>query len=95
MITKKDVQHIAKLARLGLSEKELSKFQKEISLILDYVSQLQKVDISKVEPISHITGVKNIMRNDKSRKTDIERVKKILEEVPETKEGYVKVKTVF
>jgi len=95
MITKKEVQHIAKLARLGLLEKELGKFQKELSSILDFVKKLQGADTSKVEPVSHITGAKNVMRNDTGRKIDIERVKKILKEVPETKEGYVKVKAVF
>lgn len=94
-ITKKDVEHIAKLARLGISKKEIEKFQKEISLILDYVSQLQKVDTSKVEPIFHITGAKNMTRNDESRKIDIDRVKKILDAAPETKDGHIKVKAVF
>ncbi len=95
MIAKKDVEHIAKLARLGISKKEIGKFQKEISLILDYVSQLKKTDTKNVEPISHITGAKNVARKDESQKIDIEKVKKILDEAPETKNGYIKVKTVF
>jgi len=95
MITKKDVEHIAKLARLGLGDKEVEKFQKEISLILVYVSQLQRADVSGIEPTSHITGAKNIARKDKSGNIDIEKIKKILDEVPETKENYVKVKAVF
>ncbi len=95
MITKKDIEHIAKLARLGISMKDLEKFQKEISLILDYVSQLQKADTSKVEPIFHITGAKDITRKDESQKIEIDKVKKILDAAPETKDGYIKVKAVF
>jgi aspartyl-tRNA(Asn)/glutamyl-tRNA(Gln) amidotransferase subunit C len=95
MITQKEVEHIAKLARLGLSKKELGNFQKELSSILDFVKKLHGADTSKVEPVSHITGAKNVVRNDKSKKIDIERVKKILKEVPEVKEGYIKVKAVL
>ncbi len=95
MIAKKDVEHIAKLARLGISKKEIGKFQKEISLILDYVSQLKKADTKNVEPIFNITGAKNVIRRDEGQKIDIEKVRKILDEAPETKNGYIKVKTVF
>lgn len=95
MIAKKDVEHIAKLARLGISKKEIGKFQKEISLILDYVSQLKRADTKNVEPISHITGAKNVTREDESQEIDIEKVRKILDGAPETKNGHIKVKTVF
>lgn len=95
MITKKEVQHIAKLARLGLLENELEKFQKELSSILDFVKKLQEADTSKVEPISHITGAKNVTRKDRARKNETEKVRKILDEAPELKEGYIKVKAVF
>lgn len=49
MITKEEVQHIAKLARLGLTENEIEKFRKELSSILDYVEKLKEVDVSGVE----------------------------------------------
>ena len=49
MITKKEIQHIAKLARLGLTEKEIEKFQGEFSRILDYIEKLKEVDTTKVE----------------------------------------------
>ncbi|MDP2664107.1 MAG: Asp-tRNA(Asn)/Glu-tRNA(Gln) amidotransferase subunit GatC, partial [bacterium] len=48
MISKEEVKHIAKLARLGLSDKEIGKFQKDLSSILDYVEKLKKVDVSGV-----------------------------------------------
>ena len=53
MITKEAVKHIAQLARLGLSEKEIGKYQKELSSILDYVEKLKRVDVSGVEATSH------------------------------------------
>jgi len=95
MITKEEVQHIAKLARLGLTEKEIEKFQKELSSILDYIEKLKEVDISGIEPTSHSILLENIMRNDKeSEKRKVQSVK-LLELAPEVKEGYLKVKSVL
>lgn len=95
MLTKKEVEHIAKLARLGLSGKEIEVFQGELSSILDYVSQLQEADISNIEPISNITGAKNVFRKDEAKKIEIESVKKIMDEAPDLQGGYIKVKAVF
>jgi len=92
MITRKEVQHIAKLARLGLTEKEIEKFQKELSSILDYIEKLKEVDISKTEPTSHSLLVENVMRSDEEIKRGLE--KKLMELAPETKEGYLKVKSI-
>lgn len=95
MLSKKEVQHIAKLARLGLREKEIEKFQKELSLILDYVEKLKEVDIEGVEPTSHSILVENVMRKDEEGKKQITINKKLMELAPETKDGYLKVKSVF
>lgn len=59
-----DVRHIAKLARLTLSDAEVEKFSKEMTSILEYVSQLQKVDTSNVEPTEQVTGQVNSLRED-------------------------------
>lgn len=96
MLTKNEVNHIAKLARLGLSDEEVEKFQGELSSILDYVSQLQEADLSNTEPISNITGAKNVLRKDLSRQeSNAEEVNKILGEAPDTQGGYIKVRAVF
>mgnify|MGYP001575768092 CR=1 FL=1 len=95
MITQEEVQHIAKLARLGLTEKEVEKFQKDLSSILDYFEKLKEVDISKIEPTSHSLKVENVMRNDEVQSTKPEVRKKIMDLAPETKEEYLKVKSVF
>ncbi len=94
MITKKEVQHIAKLARLGLREKEIEKFQKELSSILDYIEKLKEVDVSNVEPTYHPLKIENVMRADEIEKTKPES-KKLLELMPEKKDRYLKVKSVF
>jgi len=72
MISKEEVKHIAKLARLGLTEKEIRKFQEGLSSILDYIEKLKEVDISKVEPTSHSIKVENIMRGDEPKEKKLE-----------------------
>jgi len=59
-----DVRHIAKLARLNLSDDEVAKFSRELSSILDYVDQLQEVDTSNVEATAQVTGKTNSFRDD-------------------------------
>ena len=94
MISKQEVQHIAKLARLGLTPKEVEKFRKELSKILDYVEKLKKVDISKTEPLTHSIKVENVTRSDESQKPKV-KSQKLLDLAPETKNGYLKVKSIF
>ncbi len=64
-ITKKDVEHVAKLARLKLTEEEKEKFGKQLSRILEYVEKLNELDTDKAEPTSHVVPLKNVMREDK------------------------------
>ena len=94
MITKKEVEHIAKLARLGLTPNEVKKFQKELSKILDYIEKLKEVDVSKVKPTSHSIKVENVMRGDESLRSKV-RGSRLLELAPETKNGYLKVKSIL
>jgi aspartyl-tRNA(Asn)/glutamyl-tRNA(Gln) amidotransferase subunit C len=94
-LSEEKVEHIAKLARLGLTERENKKFQKELSAILDFVEQLNKAKTEKVEPTAQVTGLENVSRQDKSRAKTKKETEKLLELVPETKDGYVKVKAVL
>ena len=102
MITKEEVKHIAKLARLGLNEKEVEKFRKELSKILDYIEKLKEVDISNVEPTSHSIQVENVMRSDEFQIANFKLpgnrevgAKKLMELAPETKNGYLKTKPIL
>ncbi len=64
MITIKDVEHVAKLARLELNEEEKEKFSKQLGDILKYVEQMNEVDTTGVEPMSHAIPMVNVMRED-------------------------------
>jgi aspartyl-tRNA(Asn)/glutamyl-tRNA(Gln) amidotransferase subunit C len=63
-LTPAQVRHIAKLARLTLSDKEVEKFSRELTQILDYIEKLKEVNTTGVEPMSQITGLSNITRTD-------------------------------
>ena len=58
------VEHIARLARLELTEAEKTAFRKEIPEILDYIKQLQEVDVEGIEPTAHAADIVNVMRPD-------------------------------
>jgi len=64
MIDEKQVQHVAKLARLKLSSEELERFSSQISKILDYINQLNEVDTTDVQPLSHALDISNVFRDD-------------------------------
>jgi len=95
MITKEEVQHVAKLARLGLSEKEIEKMQTELSVILEYIDLLKEVDVSKIKPTFHSVLIENVMREDRVEQEPPQTVNKLLDEVPSKEKGCVKVKEVL
>ena len=90
-----DVEHIAALARIGLSEEEITTFQGQLSDILDQFELLRQLDTSAVEPTGHAVEVNSVMREDEPaeplspedtlrnaprREDDFFRVKAVLEE---------------
>lgn len=64
-LTKKQVEHIAKLANLKLSSGEVQKFSSQLSAILDFVEILNQVPTDGVDPVSQVTGLENIFIQDK------------------------------
>jgi aspartyl-tRNA(Asn)/glutamyl-tRNA(Gln) amidotransferase subunit C len=63
-ISKQEVEHVAKLARLELSEQEKEMLTDQLSNILTYVETLNSVDTHGIEPTSHVLDIKNVMRDD-------------------------------
>lgn len=90
-----NVNHVAKLARLGLTAQERKKFKRELSAILDFVNKLEKVKTDKVEPTAQVTGLENVSRPDKGRAKSRQEREKLLALAPETKDDYIKVKAVL
>ena len=67
MIDDKDVQHVARLARLALSDEEMARMRTELSAILAHIDALNAIDITGVEPTSHAVPLVNVMRDDELR----------------------------
>ena len=65
MITIKDVEHVAKLARLELTEEEKELYTKQLGDVLKYVDQMNEVDTSNVKPMCQVIDFVNVMREDK------------------------------
>ena len=64
MISKDDVQYVASLSRVHLTHEEIEKFTKNLEDILHYVAKLEKLNVSSVEPTSHVLPLKNVYRED-------------------------------
>ena len=64
MISEKEVKHVAKLARLELTDEEIQKYSKQLGDILKYVEKMNEVDTTGVEPMPHAIPLYNVMRED-------------------------------
>ena len=64
MIDSETVKHVAKLARLGMSEQDVETFGKQLSVILENIQILQEADVSGVSPTAHASRLTNVMRPD-------------------------------
>lgn len=88
-ITKKEVEYVASLAQLELSEEEKETFTKQLDSILAYVEKLNELDTRHIEPTSHVLPIKNIFRDD-----DVEAsitTDDALSNAPDQQDGYFKV----
>jgi aspartyl-tRNA(Asn)/glutamyl-tRNA(Gln) amidotransferase subunit C len=95
MLSKSEVQKIASLARIEITDAEAEKYSKELSDILGFVEKLNEVDTDGIEPIAHITGAKNVIREDKVIEYSDEMKDGIINNFPEKKDRFDKVKAVF
>jgi aspartyl-tRNA(Asn)/glutamyl-tRNA(Gln) amidotransferase subunit C len=66
-ISREEVLHVARLARLELSDDEVARFQEQLSAILEAVSKVSELDLSDVPPTAHPLEIANAWREDESR----------------------------
>jgi aspartyl-tRNA(Asn)/glutamyl-tRNA(Gln) amidotransferase subunit C len=92
-LSKKEVLHIADLANLELTEKEVELFRKQLSDVLQYIEVLNELDTEEVEPTSQVTGLENVTREDISKK-DLTQ-EEALSQAKSKLNGYFKVKAIF
>jgi aspartyl-tRNA(Asn)/glutamyl-tRNA(Gln) amidotransferase subunit C len=93
IITKKEVENIAHLSRLELSEEEKEKYILQLNQILEYFQKLKELDTENVEPTFHIVPIQNIFREDSvGNSLNLEEV---LKNAPEKEEDYFLVPRVI
>lgn len=90
-LSREDVLKLARLARLDLTDEEVEKYRAELSEILQYVEQLQSVDVEGVRPTNQVTGLTNVTRKDETKDYGYEPAD-LLKNVPAVKDGQIKVK---
>ena len=96
MITRKEIKHIAKLARIHLTEDEEKKLGHEIASILEFVEKLKEVDTDEVMPMTGSATLSDIMRLDEVLNKTLEgNSEKLLGQAPERTQEWIKVKAVF
>lgn len=88
-----DVQHVARLARVHMSDEELEHMRVQLSAILDYVALLQKLDVDGVEPTAQITGLTTVTRDDQVEATLPREA--ALRNAPDQRDGMFRVRAVF
>jgi len=94
-LSKDEIQHIAKLARLELTDAELKKYSGQLSAVLNYIDQLKEVDVKGVEPTAQVTGLENVLREDMVRDWNKKEIEEALADAPEREERFIKVKRVI
>lgn len=64
MIQRSEVEYVARLAKLKLSEEEIQSFTGQLGNILDYIHNLEKIDTSNVQAVAHVLSLHNVFRED-------------------------------
>lgn len=94
-ISRKDVDYVARLARLELSEEEKRTYAEQLGKILEYVEQLKELNTDNVPPTSHVLGLANVWREDKAVPCPEDVRERIMDNAPERDDNFFKVKKVI
>ena len=89
MLSRDQVLHVARLARLELTEQELDTMAEELSGVLDHIEKIGELDLDEVEPTSHVVEVENVLRPDEPRPSWPR--ERVLEIAPDAGEGGFRV----
>ncbi|MBD3921401.1 Asp-tRNA(Asn)/Glu-tRNA(Gln) amidotransferase subunit GatC [Paenibacillus sp. PR3] len=92
-ITTNDVQHVANLARLALTDEEKETFTGQLNAILKYAEKLNELNTDGVEPTSHVLPLANVMRADEVRQSLP--IEAVLRNAPDEEDGQIKVPAVL
>ena len=92
-LTREEVLHVARLARIGLTESDVEKFREQLSTILEHFDVLSQVDTTGVEPTTHTLPLLGVMGQDEPRESLTP--EQVLANAPLPHEGYLRVRAVL
>jgi aspartyl-tRNA(Asn)/glutamyl-tRNA(Gln) amidotransferase subunit C len=93
MLTRKQVEHVANLAKLDLTDEEIETYRSQLSAILEYAAILNQLDTDAIPPTASVVPLRNVMRDDEPapslQQTDA------LANAPSAREGFFQVKAIL
>jgi aspartyl-tRNA(Asn)/glutamyl-tRNA(Gln) amidotransferase subunit C len=92
-LTREEVLHVARLARIGLTDADVEKFREQLSTIIDHFDVLSRVDTAGVEPTTHTLPLTDVMGRDEPRPSLTP--DEVRANAPLTHEGYLRVRAVL
>jgi aspartyl-tRNA(Asn)/glutamyl-tRNA(Gln) amidotransferase subunit C len=88
-ISRQEVEHVALLARLKLSEAEMNQYTEQLNSILEYAALLEQIDTSNVAPTAHAVQLANVFRDDVVKPSMAQ--EKVLQNAPDADDGFFRV----
>ena len=92
-LSREQVQHVARLARVGITEEDIERFSHQLSDVLDYFERLREIDTENVPPTSHTLPLHNIMREDEPQPPFS--VDDVLANAPDREDGRLRVRAIL
>jgi aspartyl-tRNA(Asn)/glutamyl-tRNA(Gln) amidotransferase subunit C len=92
-LTREEVLHVARLARIGLTDADVEKFQQQLSTILEHFDVLRQVDTTGIEPTTHTLPLMGVMGDDEPRPSLTP--EQVLANAPLAHDGYLRVRAVL
>ena len=88
-----DIDYVAKLANIPLTNKEKVLFEKQLKDVLNYIAKLDEVNTDKIEPVAHITNLENVIREDEPSPSLTQ--EEAIKNAPKTYNGFFEVDAIF
>lgn len=92
-LTIADVEHVASLARLGLSDDETALMREQLSSILEHIAVLQEIDTDRIPPTAQVNALSNVLRDDVVRPSLPQ--ESVLANAPQSRDGFLEVRAVM
>ena len=92
-LTIADVEHVASLARLGLSDDETERMREQLSSILEHIAVLQEIDTDRIPPTAQVNALENVLRDDDVSPSLPQET--VLAIAPQSRDGFLEVRAVM